>query len=139
MQGESVVYGCIKDTVFRPDGIDRIKVNRHAMASLPSAESWSLLSREMFTSSSQLASDIHQHTEIVHFGAPYLGIEYEWQMWLEQFEALLRKMYWVSAYVHLETELSGVHSFVWECVDADYHIPGSGDMHLRCEWVKDAI
>ena len=66
MQEESVVYGCIKDVVYRPDGVDRIEVNRNAMATLPSAESWPLLSREMFTSSSQLAGDIDQHTEIVH-------------------------------------------------------------------------
>ena len=129
MQEESVVYGCIKDAVYRPDGVDRIKANREAMNSLPSAES----------SSSQLAGDISQHTEIVHFGAPYQGIEYEWQMWIEQFEALLRKMYWVSAYVHLETEMSGVHSFIWESIEAEYHSPGSDDIRLRCEWVKEAI
>ncbi len=139
MQEESVVYGCIKDSVYRPDGIDRIMVNREAMASLPSADSWPLLCREMFTSSSQLAGDISQHTEIVHFGAPYQGIEYEWQLWIEQFEALLHKMYWVSAYVHLETEMSGVHSFIWESINAEYHSPGSDDIQLRCEWVKEAI
>ena len=80
MQEESVVYGCIKDAVYRSEGVDRIKANREAIAALPSAESWPLLSREMFTSSSQLAGDISQHTEIVHFGAPYQGIEYEWQL-----------------------------------------------------------
>ena len=48
-------------------------------------------------------------------------------------------MYWVSAYVHLETEMSGVHSFIWESIDAEYHTPGSNNIHLRCEWVKEAI
>ena len=139
MQEESIVYGCIKDTAYGVNSVARISANREAMESLPSADGWPLLSREMFTSSSQLASVISQHTEIVHFGAPYQGIEYEWQLWLEQFETLLRKMYWVSAYVHLETEMSGVHAFIWESLDADYHSPGSDDIRLRCEWVKDAI
>lgn len=139
MQEESVVYGCIKDTIYHHDSLQRISTNRAAMVSLPSADSWPLLSREMFASSSKLSGDINNHTEIVHFGAPYQGIEYEWQMWLEQFESLLHKMYWVSAYVHLETEMSGIHSFVWESINSEYHSPGSGDVHLRCEWVKDAL
>ncbi len=139
MQEESIVYGCIKDAVYQHDGMERTNTNQVAMLSLPSADSWPLLSREMFSSSSQLAGEINNHTEIVHFGAPYQGIEYEWPMWIEQFEALLRKMYWVSAYVHLETELSGIHSFIWECIESEYHTPGDDDFQLRCEWIKEAI
>ena len=136
MQEESVVYGCIKDSIYEQNVSHRLAANREALAALPSAEDWPLLSREMFAATDH-ATDIEIHTEIVHFGASYRGIEYEWQLWMEQFEALLRKMYWVSVTVHLETEMSGVHSFVWETSD-EYHQPGQSDIQLRCEWVHDA-
>lgn len=105
--------------------------------SLPPAESWPVLAREMFSPPQQTASDITFHTEVTHFGASYQGIEYEWQLWTRQFEELLKKMYWVSASVHLETEDNGVHSFLWE-TDGDYHVPGSSAINIRCEWTHES-
>ena len=135
MQNESVVYGCIKDSVYSSDMNHRGQANREALMSLPPAEIRPLLSREMFAATDKNA-DTDSHTEVVHFGASYLGIEYEWQVWVEQFEALLRKMYWVTVTAHLETEMSGVHSFVWE-TPHECHEPGSADIQLRCEWLHD--
>lgn len=135
MQEESVVYGCIKDAVYEQDVAARVQVNRSALETLPAAEDWPLLCREMFATTRH-ATDIDLHTEVVHFGASYNGIEYEWQLWLEQFEGLLQKMYWVSVSVQLETEMSGTHSFTWYTTD-EFHQPGSSDIQLRCEWLHD--
>ncbi len=135
MNQESIVYGCIKDTA-EEEIAERRRINQAAIESLASAESWPVLSREMFTASSG-TGDISFHTDVTHFGASYQGVEYEWKHWLEQFENLLRKMYWVSATVHLETELSGSHCFVWE-TDRGEHMPGSDDIQIRCEWVHEA-
>jgi hypothetical protein len=135
MQNESVVYGCIKDSAYSQSMSLRSEANREALLSLPPAENRPLLSREMFAATDQNA-DIELHTEVVHFGASYFGIEYEWQVWTEQFEVLLRKMYWVTVTAHLETEMSGVHSFVWE-TPHEYHQPGNSDIQLRCEWLHD--
>jgi hypothetical protein len=44
-------------------------------------------------------------------------------------------MYWVGAKVHLETELSGVHTFVWETEGA-FHEPNDPLM-VRCEWERE--
>ncbi len=136
MWQESIVYGCIRDTAYERDVEERVITNRRAMAALPGADSWPMLSREMFSLTAAAGGDIDVHTEVVHFGASYQGIEYEWELWLEQFEALLASMYWVSATVHLETELSGVHSFNWVS-DDEYHRPGSSNIRMRCEWVRD--
>lgn len=136
MQEESVVYGCIKDTIYEQSVSHRIHTNRQALLTLPAAEDWPLLSREMFSATDH-AADVDIHTEVVHFGASYQGIEYEWQLWMAQFENLLRKMYWVSATVHLETEISGNHSFVWVARD-EYHEPGNDDIQVRCEWVHES-
>ena len=139
MNQESVVYGCIKDTA--DGGMDeRRQVNKDALEALPAAEFWPVISREMFSMSHSLADNVDEialHTQVTHFGASYNGIEYEWQHWLEQFEALLRQMYWVSATVHLETEISGTHSFVWH-TDTGEHKPGAEDIKIRCEWIHDA-
>ncbi|MGD8176702.1 hypothetical protein [Marinimicrobium sp. ARAG 43.8] len=133
MDQESIVYGCIKDVAYVPSGDGRLQVNREAMLTLPHADDWPFLSQEMFSIPAVSAGAGHYQTEVMHFGASYKAVEYEWDQWIAQFEDLLSKMFWVSATVHLETELSGVHTFTWEST-ANYHVPGSGDMQVRCEW-----
>lgn len=136
-QSESVVYGCIKD-IAMADSNQRRQSNREAMLQLPSAESWSLVNREMFAVPEKPCADINLNTEVMHFGASYQGVEHEWKYWLEQFEGLLRKMYWVSATVHLETEMSGTHSFVFE-TDGMAHVPNQSDIKVRCEWAREMV
>ncbi|WP_317929240.1 hypothetical protein [Halioxenophilus sp. WMMB6] len=131
MDYESLVYGCIIDTPS--ENSERRVINSNAMSSLPSADQWPFLAKEMF---SEPANPGSGQSRVVHFGASYRGIEYEWQSWLEQFEQLLQRMYWVSAKVHLETVLSGTHTFTWE-TSGDWHTPGSGDMSVHCEWSRD--
>ena len=134
-QSESVVYGCIKNIALL-DNAEHRRNNREAMLGLPSADSWSLLNREMFALPERGSGDLELSTEVMHFGASYQGVEHEWQYWLQQFENLLRKMYWVSATVHLETELSGLHSFVFE-TDGGAHRPDQSAINIRCEWARE--
>lgn len=133
MDCESIVYGCIKDSILAEKQSERIQINRNAMLSLPKAEEWPFLCQEMFSIPDPKSQPNNYQTDVMHFGASYRAVEYEWNQWLEQFENLLSRMYWVSATVHLETELSGIHTFTWECKH-DYHEPGSGDIFVQCEW-----
>lgn len=133
MDQESIVYGCIKDMAYLPSEGQRLQVNRDAMLTLPHADDWPFLSQEMFSIPQVELRPGHYQTEVMHFGASYKAVEYEWDQWIAQFEDLLSRMYWVSATVHLETELCGVHTFTWDST-ANYHKPGSGDMQVRCEW-----
>src|SRR5690606_23543456 len=133
MDQESIVYGCIKDISPAISEAERIRVNREAMLSLPHADEWPFISQEMFSIPCVSAPFFNYQTEVMHFGASYKAVEYEWDQWIAQFESLLSKMYWVSATVHLETELSGTHTFTWEA-NGSFHKPGSGDMRVRCEW-----
>lgn len=138
MDQESIVYGCIKG--LSPAGNDDLLrhtrgINRGVMQALPRADDWSFLCREMFS----LPPDQTEpggHTEVMHFGASYVGVEYEWDAWLAEFESMLRRMYWVSATVHLETELSGVHTFTWES-RRNFHEPGSSEMYVRSSWQQE--
>lgn len=141
MSGESVVYGCIKDVVYTDDAAiaqQRREVNRRVLASLPAAEDWPLISREMFAHPANAIVVDDLHTDVVPFGNSYRGVEYEWEQWLRRFEAILQKMFWVSATVHLETEMSSVHTFTWS-TDGDFHAPDSGPLAMRCEWIKESI
>ncbi|MNV89818.1 hypothetical protein D3C71_1841460 [compost metagenome] len=72
-------------------------------------------------------------TQVIHFGASYRAVEYEWAAWLQQFEALLGRLYWSSAVVHLDTELRGFHTFRWES-EQGFHHPGEGVLRMRCAW-----
>ena len=95
-----------------------------------------MLYQEMFSLPSDSLLGGEHYTDVLHFGASYKAIEYEWEQWIEHFEALLSKMYWVSATVHLETELSGTHTFNWYA-RGNCHVPGSGNMTVHCEWSHD--
>ncbi len=136
MDQESIVYGCIKDAGYFDNESERRKVNRAAMMALPNAEEWRFLSRDMFSIPMVDILNGHYHTDVMHFGASYQAVEYEWESWIQDFEALLKGMYWVSATVHLETELSGTHTFTWTSL-VNGHVPGADDMQIHCEWSQE--
>ena len=133
MDQESIVYGCIKDISHAEHEAIRRRQNRDAMLGLPSADEWPFLSQEMFSIPRVEVNHGQYQTEVMHFGASYKAVEYEWEQWIQKFEELLGQMYWVSATVHLETELSGTHTFTWDSI-GNFHEPNSGDMQVRCEW-----
>lgn len=133
MDQESIVYGCIKDARMDIQEGERVLTNRQAMLSLPRADDWPFLCQEMFAIPHVKVNQGNYQTEVMHFGASYKAVEYEWEQWVASFESLLSKMYWVSATVHLETELSGTHTFTWDS-NGNCHTPGSGDMRVSCEW-----
>jgi len=136
MDQESIVYGCIKDVAATQLDANRRRANRVAMLNLPTSEDWPYLCREMFSLPRIETSGDNYLTEVMHFGASYKAIEYEWTQWMKKFEALLDSMYWVSAVVHLQTELSGEHTFTWESKN-DGHSPGSGIQQVHCEWTQE--
>lgn len=135
MDQETIVYGVIKDVATNDEGLElkaRL-VNCDAILDLGEDDFFPYLTRSMFSVPVAELEQGTYHTQVIHFAASYQAVEYEWQEWMAKFEALLSKMYWVSAKVHLETELSGTHTFVWEA-DGQYHQPGSSSLQVRCEW-----
>src|SRR6476646_8714570 len=99
MDQESIVYGCIKDIPVLTNESERLRINREAMLTLPTADEWPFLCQEMFAIPDVNVSNTNYQTEVMHFGASYKAVEYEWDEWIAQFEQLLSKMYWVSATV----------------------------------------
>src|SRR5690606_24209586 len=112
---ESTVYGVTRHTPAADPFTARVhrRANWSAIQSLPLGvdDEWSLLCREMFSMPGDDVFSGTYQTQLILFAASYKAVEYEWEHWLRQFEPLLKSMYWVSATVHLETELSGKHTF----------------------------
>jgi len=131
---ESIVYGCIKDVA--DFDLQQRKINRSVISSLPKTDGLEVIHQEMFSMPSLLPLPGNYQTEVMHFGASYQAIEYEWARWIRSFEQLLEKMYWHSAVVHLETELSGIHTFYWQATN-NRHLPNTGHLSVRCEWIRE--
>lgn len=134
VQAESIVYGIIHDVAPEQSLVpSRWQHNQQALTALPEDLVWDLLAQPMFSLPPLSASGLFTHHQVIHFGASYNAVEYEWQQWMKNFEALLDQLYWVSATVHLDTELRGKHVFQW-CTEDEYHSPQSGKMSVSCEW-----
>lgn len=137
---ESIVYGVIRHIPSTEDLAARRerRTNWGAIQALPVGmdDDLSLLKREMFSISGDDVFSGAYQTQIIHFAASYRAVEYEWEGWLRQFEDLLKSMHWVSATVHLETELAGKHTFNWQ---ADHgHAPSDAELRMSCEWEREA-
>ena len=147
---ESVVYGRIKSASLLSvnDIKKQIYTNKKAILLLSDSDSlfselanagslaneqYPLLTQEMFSVSKMQMNGDYASVNIIHFAMSYHGVEYEWSEWMTRFERLLKSMCWQSVVVHLETELSGLHTFKWESVKAS-HMPGKDDFNVRCEW-----
>jgi len=137
VESESIVYGCIRDWPSDNPAQSRRRrqINRQMLDGLPAGEAWPFLGRAMFACCQQPGEGLYQ-TQVIHFGASYRAVEYEWNLWVEQFETLLKRLYWASAVVHLETELSGTHTFRWES-DSGGHSPREGELRVRCAWERE--
>lgn len=135
MDQESIVYGVIKDVPSSDQSflIRSRLTNADAIMELPDDGEFPYLSSYMFSLPPTDPTLGTYHTQVIHFAASYKAIEYEWELWMEKFEHLLRQMVWVSATVHLETELSGKHVFSWEA-NGSYHDPGNSNFTVNCEW-----
>jgi hypothetical protein len=135
---ESTVYGFIRDSVIlspESDAPSRLATNRGVLLNLPDFNACTLLYRDMFSIPSSAVNAGGFYSSMIHFGAPYDRVEYEWESWLDAFEEILTGMFWVNAVVHLETPSSGTHTYLWESSEM-FHVPGSRAFEMRCEWVR---
>lgn len=94
---------------------EKVRFNLHAISTLPEDDAWPFLSRAMFSSSTHSIQTTYK-SQIIHFGASFKQIEWDWEEWLTKFEALLRKMYWDEIHLHLLAEwlnFSPIH-YIWK-------------------------
>ena len=135
MTDESTVYGYIKKSAESDEQSNYLhhSVNRQAIKSLPSMDYSALIHQEHFSIPHIYHYDEMSTSSVIHFASVCRGVEYEWNTWIAEFETLLQKMYWHQVVVHLETELSGLHTFTWQS-DNEVHVPNQSSLEVRCEW-----
>lgn len=51
--------------------------------------------------------------QVITFGASYKTLEHEWDLWINKFEELLKKMFWFNVIIYAEFEIMGNFKYVW--------------------------
>ena len=114
---ETVVYGYIKGDTLKPGTPEYYalhSLNRAVIDGLPDDDDWPFLTRSMFSYPGEDAMHGRYRRQIIHFGASFKELESDWEEWLEKFEALLKRLYWWEAKLHLEAELVGNYAYTWK-------------------------
>ncbi len=111
MSNETILYGYIEVPFLPGDDVERaIELNWEAINNLPVEGEWPWLIKGMFS----LAPDrVGYKGRLFHFAAAMKGVDEVWEEWLEKFENLLRKMFWIVAEIKLNTEYCGDHTYSW--------------------------
>jgi hypothetical protein len=89
--------------------------NREVLARMADDDDWPWLVRGMFAVPPVRPVGTYRR-QVIHFGASIKDDPQDrsvWDVWLDKFEGLLRRMYWFSARVHLETEFEPSRVFEW--------------------------
>jgi hypothetical protein len=120
MSEQGTIYGCIFAGLPLgrpvPDYIRALEINQAAIQALPDKVDWDkgiYLTRDTFCvpmAESTIDNNYHPKTpfyrlQMIHFGASFNHLDLYWGDWLEQFEILLRQMFWFEAYVHMTAEI----------------------------------
>ncbi len=114
MDRRTIVYGYIEGA--RCGSAERNQrmrlLNETALASLPIEDDSPMLVRSMLSiSSGEPGASPLDH--IIHFGCSLRSQESEWSRWRIKFEALLRRLCWESAKVHLVNERWEPYTYSW--------------------------
>ena len=119
MSKQSIIYGYIQCAEWMSSDVHRLhRLNREIIAALPETDTFPHLTRGMFAVPGEDLQQAGSKLQIIHFGASMYEVEIEWRKWLEKFEALLKKLYWFNATVHLRAEILGDFQYDWT-VDAN--------------------
>ncbi|HVL16268.1 MAG TPA: hypothetical protein VM529_27090 [Gemmata sp.] len=113
---ETVLLGYIAEPwVARDVARSRLfrQSNRRVLAGLPDSDEWPPLIRGLFAWTEADSLRGGYRGSVIHFGGRFKSIEQEWDQWLTKYEAVLRRLYWESSVVHLDTEASGSFRFDW--------------------------
>ena len=121
MSNETKIYGYIEVPILTGNDVEAaIAMNQKAIDELPVEGEWPWLVRDMF---SLAPKSVSYRGCLFHFAAAIKGVDEAWGKWLSNFEALLKRMYWITAELRLITEYSGNHTYTWAAELPDEIIP----------------
>ncbi len=113
MAYHKVIYGRISCPTWKTDDFYRLhRINIEIINALPETDlDFPFINKSMFSFPNEqgIFSEF-----VITFGASYKSLEYDWKLWLEKFEKILRKLFWTDVIIHTEFELIGKFHFTWE-------------------------
>lgn len=122
MSYETVIYGYIEGSTFKTDQYRLLqRRNIEILKRLPlEFDEYPGISREMFSWPPQKPLRGGWRAQVIHYGGSFKNIDIDYSeisIWIEKFERLLEKLYWISAIAHFHTELLGVLTFDYRVAD----------------------
>ncbi len=90
-----------------------VRHNNAVLEALPEEDEFPPLCGAMFGWPFAGAPMITYTTRLIHLAASMKEVDWYLRDWLDKFEDLLRRLYWRSAYVRVETAYLGKHEFSW--------------------------
>ena len=118
MGHQTLIYGYISGSSWKTSDYFKLhRLNENVIAGIPEMDQDNELpyiNRSMFAVPNRQGT--YQQQPIA-FGAAYKTLEYEWHLWLDKFEGILRQLFWWEAKIHVQFELMGEYVCEWK---ADY-------------------
>lgn len=112
MAHHSIVYGRIISPTWKTKDYYKLhRLNSEILETLPKTDlDFPWINQSMFNVSNEQGIFRDQ---VITFGASYKTLEYEWELWLEKFEGILKKLYWLNVTIHVEFEVMGSYQYHW--------------------------
>lgn len=113
MAHNTVVYGRIIGANWKSDDFYKLhKLNENTISRLSELdEEFPWINKSMFSIANKQGTFRQQ---VITFGASYKSLEYEWELWLEKFESILKNLYWLDVIIHVEFEILGQYKYEWK-------------------------
>jgi len=114
MTQQTIIYGYIQGAEWMSSDLRKLhRLNREVIHAMPVKDKFPYLTQSMFAIPGDEPEQGTFRSQIIHFGGSMKEAEVQWRQWLEKFEALLRRLYWFSAKVHLRAEVIGDYDYEW--------------------------
>ncbi len=116
MSQESFIFGAIVAWAMHENNCKSLEeFNGSAITKLPKQQDSPELTPAMFTVPKYGEVGVPRYRQqVIHFGASYNGLPWEWPAFLEKFETLLKSMAWTEAHLFLDDELLGEYQYQWK-------------------------
>ena len=112
MAHHTIIYGRISGAFGKVEDYYKLhRLNAEVINSLPIDDSeFPWINRSMFSIPNEQGTFRDQ---VITFGASYKTLEYEWHLWIEKFEEVLKRLFWFDVTIHAEFEVLGDYKYSW--------------------------
>jgi len=131
---QTILYGYIEEIHFSQELLRKKarKQDASVIRSLPIADTWPPVSKEMFSICTNYKNshgpNLEYRGRIIHFGTSLKSVEQEWIEWKLKFESLLSRLYFLEAKVHVLPETMPAFTAIWHVDLLKYEVNYEGIM-----------